>query len=154
VLGNSTTKIHIGKGFTLFPFQSRLLRQIPGPLAGLALSGSSSQQQEFVESGVGGALRSVTPTTSSPRGSSTCCAACLGGARQGSPEGFAPACLPSATLPSRSSCYSSPTSPAGWRCRSRLSSYCGWRSLGSSFSTLRPTPSSKRPSSSTSARCS
>jgi hypothetical protein len=99
-------------------------------------------------------LRSITPTASSPRGSSTWCVACLGGARQGSPKGFAPARLPSATLLSGSSCYSSPTSPAGWRCRSHLSSCCCWRSSGSSFSTLRPTPSSKRPSSSTSTRCS
>jgi hypothetical protein len=99
-------------------------------------------------------LCSVTPIASSLRRRSTWCVACSGGVHQGSPEGFAPTRLPSATLPSGSSCYSSPTSPAGWRYRSRLSSYCCWRSSSSSFSTLRPTPSSKQPSLSRSTRCS
>jgi hypothetical protein len=62
--------------------------------------------------------------------------------------------IPSAASPPGSSSCSSPTSPAGWHCRSHLSSCCCWRSLGSSFSTSRPTLSSRRSSSSTSARCS
>jgi hypothetical protein len=91
---------------------------------------------------------------SSPRWHSTWCATCLDGARRLSPEGSAPAPLPSAILPPRSSCSSSPTSPTGWRCRSRLSSCCCWRSSASNFSTSRPTPSPRRPSSPTSRRCS
>jgi hypothetical protein len=94
------------------------------------------------------------PTASSLRRRSTWCAACLGGARQRTSQGSAPVLLPSAISPSRSLFCSSPTFPAGWRCRSRHSSYYCWRSSGSSFSTSRPTPSSRWPSSSTSARCS
>jgi hypothetical protein len=61
---------------------------------------------------------------------------------------------PLVSSPLGSSCSSSPTSPAGWRCRSRRSSCCCWRSSNSSSSTSHPTPSSRWPSSSTSARCS
>jgi hypothetical protein len=82
------------------------------------------------------------------------CVACLGGARQGSPEESMPAPPPLAISPPGSSCFSPPTFLAGWRCRFRLSSYCCWRSLGFSFNTSRPTPSSRQPPSSTSARCS
>jgi hypothetical protein len=71
-----------------------------------------------------------------------------------SPEGSTPAPLPSAISPPGSPCSSSPTSPMGWCCRSSLSSYCCWRSSASNFSTSRPTPSSRRPSSPTCARCS
>jgi hypothetical protein len=99
-------------------------------------------------------LHSATPTASSLRRRSTWCSACLGGTSQRPLQGSALAPLPSAISPSRSLFCSSPTSPAGWPCRSRLSSSCCWRSSGSSFSTLHPTPSSKRPSSSTSVRCS
>jgi hypothetical protein len=61
---------------------------------------------------------------------------------------------PLGDLTAESSCSSSPTSPASWRCRSRLSSCCYWRISASNFSTSRPTPSSRRPSSPTCARCS
>jgi hypothetical protein len=99
-------------------------------------------------------LRLVILTAFSLRRCSTWCAACLGGARQGSPEESTPAPSPLVISPSRSSCCSPPTSPAGWRCRSRPSSCYYWRSSGFSFNTSRPTPSSRQPSSSTSARCS
>jgi hypothetical protein len=62
--------------------------------------------------------------------------------------------LTSAISPPGSSCSLSPSSPVGWRCRSHLSSCCCWRSSASSFSTSRPTPASKQPSSPTSKRCS
>jgi hypothetical protein len=94
------------------------------------------------------------PSASSPRGHSTWCATCSDGACRRSPEGSAPAPLPLAISPPGSSCSSSPTSPMGWRCRSRHSSCCCWRSSTSNFSTSRPTPSSRRPSLPTSARCS
>jgi hypothetical protein len=87
-------------------------------------------------------------------GHSTWCATCLDGARRRSPEGSTLAPLPSTISPRGSSCSLSPTSTAGWRCRSRLSSCCYWRSSASNFSTSRPTPSSRRPSSPTCARCS
>jgi hypothetical protein len=61
---------------------------------------------------------------------------------------------PSAISPPGSSCSSSPTSHADWHYRSCPSSSCCWRSSASSFSTSPPTPSSRRPSSPTSARCS
>jgi hypothetical protein len=88
------------------------------------------------------------------RGHSTWFATCSDRAHRRSPEGSAPAPLPSAISPPGSSCSSSPTSPTGWRCRSRHSSYCCWRSSTFSFSTSRPTPSSRQPSSPTYARCS
>jgi hypothetical protein len=44
-------------------------------------------------------LRLVTPTASSLRRRSTWCVACLGGARQRTPQGSAPALLPSAISP-------------------------------------------------------
>jgi hypothetical protein len=69
-------------------------------------------------------LASSPPSVSSLRWHSTWCATCTDGARRRSPEGSAPAPLPSAILPLGSSCSSSPTSPAGCRCRSRLSSCC------------------------------
>jgi hypothetical protein len=78
----------------------------------------------------------------------------LDGARRCTTEGSAPVPLPLAISPPGSSCCSYPTSPAGWRCRSCLSFCCCWRSSASSFSTSCPTPSSRRPSLSTSARCS
>jgi hypothetical protein len=96
----------------------------------------------------------VTLTISSLRKRLTWCAACSGGARQGSSVEFVSALLPSAISPPGSSCCSPPTSPAGWHCRSRPSFCCCWRSSGISFSTSCPTPSSRWPSSSTYARCS
>jgi hypothetical protein len=61
---------------------------------------------------------------------------------------------PSTISPSGSLCSSSPTFLAGWHCRSHPSSCCCWRSSVFSSSTSRPTPSFRRPSSLTCARCS
>jgi hypothetical protein len=61
---------------------------------------------------------------------------------------------PLANSPSGSSCSLSPTSRAGWRCRSPPSSCYCWRILVSSSSTSHPTPSLRRPSLLTCARCS
>jgi hypothetical protein len=80
----------------------------------------------------------VHPERFQSEGHSNWCATCSDGARQRSPEGSAPAPLPSVISPPGNSCSSSPTSPAGWHCRSRLSSCCCWRSSASSFSTSPP----------------
>jgi hypothetical protein len=62
---------------------------------------------------------------------------------------------PPLVISSRGSlCSLSPTSRAGWRCRSPPSSCYCWRISVSSSSTSHPTPSFRRPSSPTCARCS
>jgi hypothetical protein len=99
-------------------------------------------------------LRSVILIDFSLKKHSTWCVACLGGVRQGSPKESVPALLPLAILPRGSLCCSPPTSLAGWHCRFCTSSFYCWRSLGFSFNTSHPTPSSRQQSSSTSARCS
>jgi hypothetical protein len=98
-------------------------------------------------------FRILIPSVSRMRGHSTWCATCSDGARRGSPDGSAPAPLPSAILPLESLCSSSPTSPTGWRYQSRRSSCCCWRISAFSFNTSRPTPSSRRSSSPTCVRC-
>jgi hypothetical protein len=66
-------------------------------------------------------------------------------------EGSVSVSVLTVTSPPESLCSSSPNSLAGWRCRSRLSSCCCWGGLASSFYTLRPASSFRRPSSPTSA---
>jgi hypothetical protein len=87
--------------------------------------------------------RAATPAMASlghpdrfqPEEALTWCMACLGGARQGSPEESVSALPPSAISPLGSSCSSPPTSLAGWRCQFCPSFCCCWRSSGFSFNT-------------------